>query len=68
MMKKVCPHCQKEQIVKPVSENEVIQVKNLSFSYKALHYKCCLCNEVFDTEETLAVNRKSAKNAILQNA
>ena len=56
-------YCETVQDVQEIECTEKIEYKGKNIIYKAVHYQCCKCNEVFDSAEMMDKNILSAKNA-----
>ena len=62
MTKKSCPYCETVQDVQEIECTEKIEYEGKNIIYKAVHYQCFKCNEVFDSAEMMDKNILSAKN------
>jgi len=63
MIKMSCTYCGTLHEVKEISRNETIEFKGKNVVYKAVHYECCNCHEVFDSAEMMDKNILAAHEA-----
>lgn len=70
MIKMSCPYCEAIHDVKEVSRKESIVIKGKTVTYKAIHYECSNCHEIFDSAEMMDQNLLAAREAyeLLENS
>lgn len=63
MIKISCPYCESIHEVRKIKRTESIVFKGKKVSYKAVHYECTNCHEIFDSAQMMDENLLAAREA-----
>ncbi len=63
MIKLSCPYCEAIHEVRKIKRAENIVFKGKNISYKAVHYECNNCHEIFDSAQLMDENLLAVREA-----